>query len=107
MKNLGSLEEEILLIAMTLPDAYGVSVAQAYKRHTRKSISIPAIHTVLHRLEEKGLLRSGLGASSPERGGRRKRHYEATAYAVSVIKEIRKGRIKLWSRIPELNLNQG
>lgn len=105
--HLGNLEEAVLLIAMYLDEAYGISVADEYKKQTRKSISIPAIHTVLRRLEDKGLLKSKIGEPGPERGGRGKRLYEATSYGLAVIREIKKERIRLWSKIPALKLNKG
>lgn len=104
---LGNLEEAVLLIALYLKDVYGVSVAEEYKKQTGHGISIPAIHTVLRRLEDKGLLKSGMGESSPERGGRRKRLYEATPYGFNLIREIKNERIRLWSKIPALKLNKG
>ena len=55
---LGNLEEAVLLITLYLDEAYGVSVAEEYKKQTGQNISIPAIHTVLRRLEEKGILKS-------------------------------------------------
>lgn len=99
---LGNLEEGVLLIALYLDEVYGVSVAEEYKKQTGHSISIPAIHTVLRRLEEKGLLKSVMGESTPERGGRRKRLYTATAYGLNVIREIRDERVRFWSKIPAL-----
>ena len=103
---LGNLEEAVLLITMYMEEAYGVSVAAEDKKQTGHSISIPAIHTVLRRLEEKGMLNSRMGESSPERGGRRKRLYEATAYGFSVIREVKKERLRLWAKIPELKLSK-
>ena len=99
---LGNLEETVLLIALYLDAVYGVSVAEEYKKQTGHDISIPAIHTVLRRLEDKGLLKSRMGEASPERGGRRKRLYEATSYGLTIIREIKKDRVRLWSKIPAL-----
>jgi DNA-binding PadR family transcriptional regulator len=99
---LGNLEETVLLIALYLDEVYGVSVAEEYKKQAGHTISIPAIHTVLRRLEDKGLLKSRMGEASPERGGRRKRLYEATAHGLNVIREIKKDRVRLWSKIPAL-----
>ena len=99
---LGNLEEAVLLIALYLDEVYGVSVAEEYSKQTEHSISIPAIHTVLRRLEEKGMLESRMGEASPERGGRRKRLYYATTYGLNVIREIRNERVRLWSKIPAL-----
>ena len=103
-KNLGNLEESVLLMVMIVEEAYGVSVAEAYEQHTNNSISIPAIHTVLKRLEEKGLVKSSMGEATPERGGRRKRIFKATSYGYKVIADIRDNRIRLWSLIPKLDV---
>lgn len=101
---LGNLEEAVLLITMYLDEAYGVSVAEEYSKQTGQDISIPAIHTVLRRLENKGLVRSKMGESLPERGGRRKRLYEATPHGLSVVRDIRNDRLRIWSKIPALKL---
>lgn len=105
--NLGHLEESVLLIVMIVGEAYGVSVAQAYEEKTGNTISIPAIHTVLRRLEKKGLVRSYMGEATAERGGRRKRLFEATHYGYKVISQIRENRLQLWSLIPKLDLHNG
>jgi DNA-binding PadR family transcriptional regulator len=34
------------------------------------------VYTTLQRLEQKGLVRSWLGDPTPERGGRRRKHFE-------------------------------
>jgi len=38
-------------------------------------VSLGSVYKTLTRLEDKGLVRSRVGAPTPERGGRRKRHY--------------------------------
>lgn len=101
-----NLEETVLLIALYVVEVYGVSVADEYKKQTGRSISIPAIHTVLRRLEDKGLLKSWVGESIPERGGRRKKLYEPTAYGLNMIVEIKKERLRLWSKIPALKYSK-
>lgn len=103
MKGLGYLEETVLLLIMLMKeDAYGFSVSQAYEEHMHKSISISAIHAVMARLEKKGLISSHMGGSSPERGGRRKRIFTATAAGQTAIAEIKASRQKLWRLIPDL-----
>lgn len=103
---LGNLEEAVLLIVLYLDEAYGVSVAEEYNKQSGQNISIPAIHTVLRRLEEKGILKSKMGEASPERGGRRKRLYEGTAYGINLVREIKKERMRLWAKIPALKFNK-
>ncbi len=101
--SLGSLEETILLIVLVLrDDAYGVSVAEEYQRRYNKSISIPAIHTVLGRLERKALLTSRMGGATAERGGRKKRLFEVTRYGYKVLCDLRDTRLQLWNMAPKL-----
>ena len=103
--SLGSLEEFILLLVLIMDeDAYGVSVGEAYSEHTGKSISIPAIHTVLKRLEKKNLIQSKFGGATQIRGGRRKRIYEITDTGYCIIKDIQDSRNKLWKLAPTIPL---
>ncbi len=107
MQNLGHLEESVLLIVMILEEAYGVAVAEAYEQQTANTISIPAIHTVLKRLELKGMLKSKMGEATPERGGRRKKIFEATPYGFKVISQLRQNRLNLWALIPKIDVQNG
>ncbi len=107
IQNLGHLEESVLLIVMILDEAYGVSVAETYEKQTGNRISIPAIHTVLKRLEAKGMLNSKMGNATPERGGRRKKIFEATPYGYKIISELKQNRLNLWSLIPKLDIQNG
>ncbi len=102
--NLGSLEEMILLIVLVMEgEAYGVSVAEAYMDQTGKSISIPAIHTVLRRLEKKGFIASQVGGSTTLRGGRSKRIYHVTKGGYAMLKSIQDNRNQLWKMVPKFN----
>ena len=104
MKSLGYLEETILLLVLSMKDdAYGFSVAEAYKKHMDKTISLSAVHSVLSRMEDKGLIKSEMGGATAERGGRRKRIFQATAKGKQVIAEIKASRQKLWNLIPDLS----
>jgi PadR family transcriptional regulator len=74
---LGDFEQLILLALMRLgPDAYGATVRREIEEHAGREVSISAVYTTLDRLERKGLVRSRIGAPTPERGGRRRRHFE-------------------------------
>jgi DNA-binding PadR family transcriptional regulator len=74
---LGEFEQLILLALMRLgPDAYGATVRREIEEHAGREVSISAVYTTLERLEQKGLIRSRIGAPTPERGGRRRRHFE-------------------------------
>ena len=96
--SIGNLEEMVLLLVMNLePRAYAISLANEYKSIKNKSISTPAIHTVLKRLVSKGFLSSKTGEGTPERGGRSKVYYNLTKTGYTVIKEVQAQREQLWA----------
>ena len=102
--SLGNLEEMLLLLVLIKHgEAYGVSIAESYYENTDRKISIPAVHTVLKRLEKKGLLTSHMGGATADRGGRRKRLFEITALGHSVLKEVQQSRQELWAQVPKLS----
>ena len=104
--SIGSLEETILLLVLIHQgDAYGVSIRDAYVEHSQRKITVPAVHTVLKRLEKKGYLNSKMAGATTERGGRRKRIYEVTPNGYEVLVDLRKSREQLWSSAPKLSFN--
>ncbi|MEP5612174.1 MAG: PadR family transcriptional regulator [Cyclobacteriaceae bacterium] len=101
-KNLGTLEETVLLIvAVTENEAYGYTVAEEYFRNVGQRISISAIHTVLKRLEKKGYIHSEMGGATKERGGRKKRIFKVTKLGFRTLEEIQEARMKLWTMMPK------
>ena len=62
--SLGTLEETVLIILLMKDESHTVEIAQVYEKHLKQSISIPAIHIVLKRLEKKGLVKSAFGERS-------------------------------------------
>ncbi len=97
MVGLSALEESILLIIMVNNgEAYGVSVADEYKRQLGKSISIPSVHTVLERLESKGLISSSEGGATAIRGGRRKRLLSLTKQGYEALRKVNNKRQEFW-----------
>ncbi|HEY5749427.1 MAG TPA: PadR family transcriptional regulator [Chryseolinea sp.] len=97
---LGELEELILLmVALLNKEAYGVTVAEELKAQANRELSISAIHAVLHRLEEKGFVKSKMGGASTERGGRRKRLFSITAHGRNALEELRDTRDLIWNLI--------
>jgi len=104
---LGELEELVLLMVALLNDeAYGVSIMEELKKQASREISVSAVHAVLHRLEEKGFVRSKMGGASEERGGRRKRLFSITAYGRDVLEEQRDVRNLIWSQIGKISLSR-
>jgi len=84
---LGDFEQLVLFAVLKLDDlAYGPSIRSAIEESTGRRIVIGSIYTTLERLEDKGLLRSRLGDATPERGGRRKRIYQATRVGMTAAR---------------------
>ena len=79
---LGEFEQIVLLAVLhTGDDAYGVPVWREIEARTGRVVSLPAVYKTLDRLEAKGLVRSGVGEPTAERGGRAKRVYTVTPRA--------------------------
>jgi PadR family transcriptional regulator, regulatory protein PadR len=100
---LGELEELILLmVALIGADAYGVLITKELEEQTGRVITISAAHAALHRLEEKGFVKSKMGGASMERGGRRKRLFQITAYGRQTLQELRDVRNTIWAQLPNI-----
>jgi PadR family transcriptional regulator PadR len=83
---LGEFEQLVLLALLRLgADAYGASVSTEIEQQTGRVVSVSAVHTTLDRLEEKGYVRSRLGDPTPQRGGKRKRHYVVQPAGMRVL----------------------
>ena len=98
--HLGELEELTLLIVAALgDDAYGVAVQQRLERDARRPVALGAVYAALDRLERKGYIRSTLGEVTPQRGGRRKRMFTATAAGLRALGAVRRIREQLWQTL--------
>ena len=105
-KNLGSLEESILLLVAVLQGgAYGYILSEEYYNHFNSRISISAVHTVLKRLEDKGYIRSEMGGATSERGGRRKRIFRVTSLGTNTLEDLQARRMKLWGMLGEVKFS--
>jgi DNA-binding PadR family transcriptional regulator len=77
--NLGELEQLVMLALLRLGEgAYGIPVQQELARVARRHATFATVYSTLQRLESKGFVKSRLGDPTPERGGRRKKHYVVT-----------------------------
>lgn len=104
---LGEFEEIVLLTVGILKDgAYGVSIRQELEEQTGRSINIGAVHTSLHRLEEKGYLKSKFGEASDVRGGKRKRLFSLTASGIKSLHQVQELRQQMWSQLPAVILQK-
>lgn len=94
---LGDVEELVLLVVIGLgADAYGVAVQRRLERDAGRRLALGAVYAALDRLEAKGLLTSALGESTPQRGGRRKRLFVASAAGLHVLRDVKRTRERLW-----------
>ena len=105
--SLGTLEEMVLIIVLMKDESYGVEIAKVYEAHMGQSISLPAIHMVLKRLQKKGLVTSDFGEPTPERGGKRKKYYRGTQEGYRLASALQQKRQQMWSLVPKASLNYG
>lgn len=98
MEPLGRLGEfETLVLAAVIragDHANGVAVFEGITAMAGQSVSLPAVHVTLRRLEDKGLLTSDIGTPS-DRGGRPRRYYRATPAGVRAASDCR----DMWRRV--------
>lgn len=89
---LGEFEQLVLLALMRQGlDGYGVSIAADIGERTGRDVSIGAVYKTLDRLETKGWVVSRLGDPTPERGGRRKKHFRLSAMGGRVLRQSMAG----------------
>lgn len=76
---LGSFEQLVLLAILRIgKDAYGASVQEEIERATGRTVTPGSLYRALDRLESRGLVESGTGEPTGERGGRRRRTLAVT-----------------------------
>ena len=105
--SLGEFEELVLLtIAALVNDAYSVAICDELEKNTGRSAKLGVVHSVLNRLEDKGLVKSKLGEATNARGGKRKRYYTITSSGKAALIKAKELRDQLWSMIPEISLKR-
>ena len=99
---LGEFELMILLAILRLENAtYGGPLARELSVVRGREVSLGSVYAALDRLEIKGLVKSKLGESTPERGGRAKRYFTVTAEGVRSIQATRRVLTGLWRSLPQ------
>jgi DNA-binding PadR family transcriptional regulator len=87
LSSLGEFEVIVLLAVLHASDqAYGSTIREAIEARTGRPVSRGAVYVTLDRLESKGLLRSSLGDTMAERGGRPRRYYRTTARGLRAVR---------------------
>jgi PadR family transcriptional regulator len=86
---LGEFEYIVITAASALGDqAYGAAIREHIQATTRRTCSIGALYSTIDRLEAKGLIKTWLGESTSERGGRAKRMVRITPVGIQTAKEF-------------------
>jgi len=94
---LGQLEQLVLLAVLRLGDtAYAPAILDEIERATGTPASPGSMYVTLDRLEDKGFLRSRLGETTDDRGGRPRRYVTVTAYGLRELRASRTALLKLW-----------
>jgi PadR family transcriptional regulator PadR len=72
----GEFEHVVLMALIRLGNgAYGAAIRREIRERTGRDASAGTVHMTLGRLEKKKMIVSYVGNPSPQRGGRRRRHY--------------------------------
>ena len=107
LKLLTRSEEFVLLSVWRLQqDAYSLAIQEEISKLTGYPWSLGSIFTPLDRLQRKRLLTSTLSASTPERGGRKKRIYQLTLDGKKALEHVRTIEAAMWEGVPRFSLNK-
>jgi DNA-binding PadR family transcriptional regulator len=72
----GEFEHFVLLALVRLGNgAYGAAIRREIRERTGRDASVGTVYMTLGRLEEKKMIASYVGIATPQRGGRRRKHY--------------------------------
>ena len=96
----------LLTVATLVNDAYSVNICDELSKHAGREVKLGVVHSVLNRLETKGLLKSELGEATAARGGKRKRFYFLTTAGKTSLVRAKQIRDQLWQKIPNLILKR-
>ena len=95
--DLGDMEHLVLLAILRLgKDAYGIPILDEVSARSGRDVSRATVYVALKRLEQKGLVTSRLGESTPERGGRAKRFFKLKPSGLKALRESREMFLGLW-----------
>ncbi len=95
--DLGDMEHLVLLAILRLgKDAYGIPILDEVSSRSGRDVSRATVYVALKRLEQKGLVASRLGESTPERGGRAKRFFKLKPSGLKALRDSREMFLGLW-----------
>jgi DNA-binding PadR family transcriptional regulator len=83
-----------------------VAIRREIENQSAREVNIGAVHTALHRLEEKGYLKSRFGESTEVRGGKRKRIFTLTTPGIRALRQAQDLRLQMWAQLPQFILEK-
>lgn len=102
---LGEFEQLVLLAILRLKDdAYGMTIRREIAERGGRETSIGALYLTLERLEGKGFVKSVLGESTQERGGRAKRFFSVNPSGRQMLRESLKAIDRMSKGLAELGV---
>jgi DNA-binding PadR family transcriptional regulator len=100
---LGNFDLMLMLALLRMGEhAYGVTIARELEKQTGREVVVASVYATLERLQERGLVTSMLGESTPERGGRAKRYFRITGAGIREVRDAQRSLMNLWRGLPEL-----
>ena len=95
--DLSELEHVVLLAILRLgAGAYGIPILEEVCARSGRDVSRATVYVALKRLEQKRLVSSRLGDSTPERGGRAKRFFTVRPAGLRALRESHALFKRLW-----------
>lgn len=96
----GELEQLTMLAVLRLKDdAWGAEIQKELSERAGRDVALGTIYVTLSRLEEKGMVRSWLGESSAERGGKARRHYAIEPAGMTALHEAKDALARMWDGV--------
>ena len=113
-ESLGEFEQLVLLAILHLAaaagdeaDVYGIPIVDEIERRSGRSVSRVAVYIALRRLEQKGLVKTWMGDSIAERGGKARRCVKVTRTGRAALRESRQAIEQMWRGLdPRLEKNR-
>jgi PadR family transcriptional regulator, regulatory protein PadR len=98
---LGEFEQLVLLALIRLGDgAYGMAVRRELEARAGRDVSIGAVYATLDRLEDKGLVKSRLGETSDDRGGRARKCFTITGAGARALEKSQQALRQMLEGLP-------
>lgn len=99
----GELEEMVMLAALRLgSEAYGASILRELDERAGRDVPRGSVYVLLERLETKGMIRTRLGDTAPDRGGRPRRLVEVTPLGIELLRRSHDARRALREGLDEV-----